>query len=154
MIKYTIEKHGVCFTSKVLAAQGGKHIYNIKISANRDNGNVVAKGKWGGMEFYAEKESTGVTGVILEQAANGNWYVEITDPGDGVLLRNTPMIAEEFTKAFQKEENFFNEQGDIVRGYELAKGDIIELSEACFDGTPVAEKTLTILNYKWKVADV
>ncbi|WP_346961258.1 hypothetical protein [Clostridium sp.] len=154
MINYQIEKHGVCFTSKVLAAQGGKHIYNIKIAANRDNGSVVAKGEWGGMEYYEEKASTGVTAVVLEQAANDNWYVEITNPGDGIVLRNVPMIAEEFTKKFQKEENFFNGQGEIVRGYELAAGDILELSEACFTGTPVAKKTLTIENYKWKVATV
>lgn len=154
MINYQIEKHGVCFTSKVLAAQGGKHIYNIKIAADRDNGAVVAKGAWGGMEFYAEKASTGVAAVVLEQSANDNWYVEITNPGDGIVLRNVPMIAEEFTKKFQKEENFFNGQGELVRGYELAAGDILELSNACFTGTPVANKTLTIENYKWKVATV
>lgn len=154
MIKYQIEKHGVCYTSKVLAAQGGKHIYNIKISANRDNGAVVAKGAWGGMEYYEEKASSDVAGVVLEQAANGNWYVEITNPGDGIVLRNVPIIAEEFTKNFQKEENFFNGQGEIVRGYELAVGDILELSEACFTGVPQAKKTLTIENYKWKVSEL
>lgn len=152
MIRYSIEKHGVCFTSKVLAATGGKHIYNIKIEADRDNGSVVARGAWGGMEYYGEKPSTGVEGVILDNSANGNFYVEITKPGDGVLLRNVPMIAEEFTKNFQKEQNYFNEQGTIVRGYELAVGDIIELSADCFVGTPVIGKALTIEEYKWKVA--
>lgn len=154
MIKYTLEKHGVCFTSKCLAATGGKHIYNIKISADRDNGDVVAKGDWGGMEYYADKASTGVTGKILEVAANGNYYVEIVNPGDGVLLRNTPLIAEEFTRTFQKECNFYNAQGEIVRGYELAAGDIIELSAECFVGEPVAKADLTIENYKWKVTAV
>lgn len=152
MIKYKLEKHGVCFTSKCLAATGGKHIYNIKISADRDNGAVVAKGDWLGMEFYEEKASTGVTAVVLEEAANGNFYVEIVEPGDGIVLRNTPMIAEEFTKAFQKESNYYNAEGEKVRGYELATGDILELSLECFDGTPAAKKALTIENYKWKVA--
>lgn len=151
-IDYKITAHASAFPTKMLAQNGGKHIYNIEISEDRDNGNVVAKDAWKGMEYYSDKASTGVTGVILEQASNGNWYVEITDAGDGVFLYNVPMIAEDWTSKFTKEENFYNEKGTVVRGYEMAVGDIVELSSLAFDGNPEAGKTLSIENFKWKVA--
>lgn len=150
-IRYTIEQHGVAFPSMMLAADGGKHIYSLELDKDTDNGAVVAKGEWKDFQYYGVKESTGVEGVILDQAANGNWYVEVTDPGDGCLIHQVPMIEEEWTRTFQKESNFYNPKGDVVRAYEMAAGDIIELSVDCFTGTPEKGKTLTIENRKWKV---
>lgn len=151
-IKYTIEQHASAFPSMMLAADGGKHIYSVELDKDADNGQVVAKGEWKDFQYYGVKESTGVEGVILDQAANGNWYIEITDPGDGLFIYQVPMIEEEWTRSFQKESNFYNPKGEVVRAYEMAAGDIVEVSALGFVGTPEKGKTLTIENRKWKVA--
>lgn len=152
-INVTIAKHAVANATKCLAATGGKHIYNLVMDKDRDNGQIVAKGDWDGMEKYKVKGTvTGFTGVILEQAANGNWYVEVTTPGDGILICTIPMIYEEYSHKFTAESNFYNAQGDVARGYELATGDIFEVSAEAFSGTPAATKTLTIESNKLKVA--
>ena len=152
-INITIAKHATVNASKMLAATGGKHIYNLVMDKDRDNGQIVAKGEWKGQEKYAVKETvTGFSGVILEQAANGNWYVEVTAPGDGILICTVPLIYEEYSHKFTSEANFYNAKDDIARGYELAAGDIFEVSAAAFTGTPVAKKTLTVENSKLKVA--
>lgn len=150
-IKYTIEKHASCFPSLMLAQNGGKHIYSVQLDKDTDNGSIVAKGDWKGQQYYGVKDSTGVEGIVLEQAANGNWYVEITAAGDGLLIYQVPLIEEQWTKEFQKEGNFYNLNGDIVRAYELAAGDIIECSAECFDKTPSAKKKLTVENRKFKL---
>ena len=150
-IKYTIEQHASAYPSLMLAQNGGKHIYSLLLDKDADNGQVVAKNEWQGHQYYSVKDSTGVAGIILEQAENGNWYVEITEPGDGLFIYQVPMIAEEFTRSFQKESNFYNEAGDIVRGYEMAKGDIVEVSALGFDGTPAKKAAVTVANRKFKV---
>lgn len=150
-IKYVINEHATAYPSLMLAANGGKHIFSLLLDKDTDNGQVVAKDAWQGHQYYSVKDSTGVTGVILEQAANGNWYVEITEPGDGLFIYQVPMIEEEFTRSFQKESNFYNEAGDIVRGYEMAKGDIVEVSALGFNGTPTKGAAVTVANRKFKV---
>ena len=143
-------KHAVAGSSKLKATTAG-HIYNILIEQDMDNGSVVAKGDYVKPEVYKAKASTGFAGLIVDVAANGNFYVEVTDPGDAVLLLNVPLIYEEYTTAMQHESNFYNANGDIVRGYELYKNDIFELSKEGFDGTPEKGKSVTIENYKVKV---
>lgn len=151
-IKFSIEKHAVAYPSMMLATNGGKHIYSVELDKDTDNGQIVAKGAWKGQQYYGVKDSTGVEAVVLEQAANGNWYVEITKPADGLFIYQVPMIEEEYTKEFQKESNFYNLKGDIVRAYEMAVGDIVEVSEGGFNVKPEAGKTLTVENRKFKVA--
>lgn len=144
------KKHAVCGSSKLKATTAG-HIYNIKIEQDLDNGSVVAKGDYVAPEYYKAKDSTGFAGMILDKAANGNWYVEVTDPGDALLLLQVPMIYEEYTTRMTYESNFYNASGDIVRAYELYKGDIFELSAEGFNGTPEKGKKLTIENKQVKV---
>lgn len=151
-IKFSIEKHAVAYPSMMLATNGGKHIYSVELDKDTDNGQIVAKDAWKGQQYYGVKDSTGVEAVVLEQAANGNWYVEITKPADGLFIYQVPMIEEEYTKEFQKESNFYNLKGDIVRAYEMAVGDIVEVSEGGFDVKPKAGKALTVENRKFKVA--
>lgn len=152
-ISVTIAKHATAFATKMLASTGGKHIYNLVMDKNRDQGQIVAKGAWQGQEKYAVKETvTGFSGVILEQAANGNWYVEVTAPGDGILICSVPLIYEEYSHKYTNEHNFYNAKDDVARGYELATGDIFEVSAEAFDGTPAANKTLTVVSNKLKVA--
>lgn len=147
------KKHAIAGSSKLRSTHGGGHIYNILIEEDLDNGSVVAKGDYVKPEVYKAKDSTGFAGKIVDVAANGNFYVEVEDPGDAVLLLQVPMIYEEYTTAMQHESNFYNANGDIVRGYELYKGDIFELSKEGFTGTPQKGKAVTIENKKVKVTE-
>lgn len=146
----TYAKHAVAGSSKLKATTAG-HIYNIKIEEDLDNGSIVAKGDYVNAEVYKAKDSTGFEGKILEKAANGNWYVEVVEPGDALLLLNVPLIYEEYNTAMQHESNFYNANGDIVRAYELYKGDIFELSAEGFDGEPADNTTVTVENKKVKI---
>lgn len=140
-------KHAVAGSSKLKATTAG-HIYNIKIDTDLDNGSIVAKGNYVAPEVYKAKDSTGFAGVILDKAANGNWYVEVTEPGDALLLLNPPLIYEEYTTAMQHESNFYNAAGDIVRAYELYAGDIFELSAEGIDGEIVKGATVNVTSKK------
>lgn len=152
-IKYTIEKHGVAYPTKMLASNGGAHIFNLECDKPIDNGMIVAKGDWKGMEYYGVKDATGVTGVVLEKSARGNWYVEIENPADGLMIYMPPLIENTSSHTINKECNFFNNKGEIVSGFQLCKGDIVEVSVELFDKAPTAKKTLTLENRKWKVGE-
>lgn len=149
VIKYV--KHAVAGSSKLKATIAG-HIFNILIEDDMDNGSIVAKGEYVKPEVYKAKDSTGFEGVILDKASNGNWYVEVIAPGDALLMLSVPLIYEEYTTRMQNESNFYNASGDITRCYELYVGDIFELSEEGFNGTPAKGKTVTVTNKKLVVA--
>lgn len=150
-IKYDIGQHATAYPTLMLASNGGKHIYSVELDKDTDNGQVVAKGAWKGFQYYGVKDSTGVEGVILEQARNGNWYIEITKPGDGLFIYQVPMIEEQFTNRFQKESNFYNPAGEKVRAYEMAVGDVIEVSELGITGTPKDGAKVKITERKFTV---
>lgn len=135
-ISYTISQHAVAFPSKVLAAEGGKHIYNILLTNDCDNGNFIARDAWLSLDLYSEKAATTFDGVVREKAANGNYYVEVTTPGDALFVCSPVIIEEEWTNNWKKDSNFYNKAGDVVRGYELAVGDVLEISAAGFTATP------------------
>lgn len=91
------------------------------------------------------------THIILEQAANGNWYVEVKKVdvnAPAILIYEVPEIAETYNSEFTKTSNFFNaataERTKTVRGLVLTVTDVYELSEDAFDGTPVAGKKVTV----------
>ena len=143
MIRYTIEKHIFGFPTKILAAEGGKHIYNIQLTKDMDNCTLVGRGDWLGLDLYKQDTVPTFAGIIREKAANGNWYVEITGDTDALWVYDSVIIAEDYNREFQSQANFFNESGKTVKAYGLCKGDIFEISESGFDGTPVAGKTVT-----------
>ena len=143
----TAEKHAVAGSSKLKATIAG-HIYNIQIEEDLDNGSIGAKGDYIKPETYKAKESTGFAGVVLDKAANGNWYVEVKTPGDALLLLQVPMLYEEYTTALKHESNFYNANGDIVRAYELYVGDVFEVSSEGFSGTPTKGATVTVADKK------
>ena len=150
-IRYEIEKHAVAFPSKLLAQNGGKHIYNVVLSTDTDNGNLIARGEWDSLDLYKEAAVTTFEGVVREQAANGNWYVEVTDPGDALFVYQQPVIAEEWTNTFKKTSNFFNAAGDRVRSYELAVGDVFEVSAEGFSKVPTKGAKIQSVTDKKKV---
>lgn len=145
------KKHAVCGSTFLQATYGGAHIFNILIEEDLDNGSVVAKSDYVKPEVYKAKDSTGFAGKIVDVASNGNFYVEVEDPGDAILLLQVPMIYEEYTTAMQHESNFYNANGDIVRGYQLCRGDVFELSKEGFEGNPEKGKSVTVNAKKVKV---
>ena len=147
-IAYTISSHAWGAPAKVLAAEGGKHIYNVQLTNDCDNTNFIARDAWLSLDLYSEKAATTFEGIVREKAANGNYYVEVVDPGDALFVYNVPIIEEEWTNNFKKESNFFNAAGDVVRAYELAVGDVLEISEAGFDAAPTLGATVTLSGKK------
>lgn len=160
-IKFTIEKHHVCFPTKVLSGQVGRTL-NMVIKTDTDNGTVVGKGAYVSFDQYetAAAPST-FEGEILEQAADGNWYVEVkkidvNEPA--ILIYEVPVIAEQnYDSRFKALSNFFNEASSTrtktVRGYVLNVTDVYELSEDAFEGTPEKGKKVTINGQKHKVEE-
>lgn len=128
--------------SKVLASEGGKHIYNIEISDDVDNANFVAKGDFISLDLYEQDEATTFEGLIVDIAADGNYYVEVTNPGDALFVYTVPMSP--YTqKKLSDETVFYNAEGEVARAYELAVGDIIEISKEGFEGTPAVGSEIT-----------
>ena len=138
MIQMNIAKHAVAFPSKVLARDGGKHIYNIQLaeaaSAYVDNGWFVGKGEFVELDLYKAAAPTSFEGKVVGKAANGNFYVEVLTPGDALFVYQVPMIEETYNNNFKKESNYTNAPKQVVRSYELAVGDIVEISVDGFDG--------------------
>lgn len=150
-IKYTLEQHHVCFPTKVLSDKVGR-VLNMVIEKDTDNGTVCGKGEYVSFDQYKVADApAGFEGVITEQAADGNWYVEVTkvDVNDpAILIYEVPEIAENYNSEFTKTSNFFNAASTArtktVRGLVLTVTDVYELSKDAFDGTPKAGKKVTI----------
>lgn len=155
MIKINFDNsHAYCFPTKVLAGNGGAHILNIELTADADNGSIVSVGDYKSFDNYVEAEApAGYEAKIVDKAANGNFYVEVVEPADAVLVCeviNNPYT--NYDSRFKSDKLFYNAAGDVVRGYCLAKHDIYELSKEGFDGTPEVGKTVTITGRKHVVA--
>lgn len=150
-IKFNIEQHHVCFPTKVLSGQVGRTL-NMVIKEDTDNGTVLGKGSYVSFDQYETAEvPADFEGEILEQAADGNWYVEVKkiNPNEpAILIYEVPEIAETYDSRFTALSNFYNaataDRTKTVRGYVLNVTDIYELSEDAFDGTPEAGKKVTI----------
>ena len=154
-IKHTIARHASAFPSKVLAHEGGAHIFNVQLTNDCDNGNIIRKGDYASLDLYKENATPAstMTGVIVGAATNGNWYVEITaNPDHELFVYQVPMIAEDWTNNFKKESNFYNAAGSVVRAYDLCVGDIVEVSAEGFStNTPQAGKKVTVASKKFSV---
>ena len=152
-IKFNIEQHAYCFPTKVLAGNGGEHILNIELTEAADNGSIVSVGEYVSFDNYMEAAAPAeYEGKIVDVAADGNFYVEVVNPADAVLIYEVPVIAESYDSRFKAIKNFYNEKGEVVRGYVLHKHDIYELSEEGFEGTPEVGKTVTVTGRKHVVA--
>ena len=138
MIQVNIAKHCVAFPSKVLARDGGKHIYNIQLAEAADkfvdNGWFVGKGDFVELDLYKAKAPTSFEGKVVGVAANGNYYVEVKSAENALFVYQVPMIEETYNNTFKKESNYTNAPTQVVRSYELAVGDIVEISVDGFDG--------------------
>lgn len=151
-----VTKHAVCFPSKVLAGSMGAHIYNITLNTAADNGNIIGRGAWNSFDNYAEAACpNGFAGKIVDQAKNGNWYVEVTAVPEGaeaLLVYNSPIVPYESPRELADPSNFYNAAGEVVKAYVLTLGDIFEVSAEAFTGTPVKNKAVSVTAKKLVVA--
>lgn len=108
-IRMNIEQHHVCFPTKVLSDKVGR-VLNMVINKDTDNGTVCGKGKYVSFDQYEVADAPAAfEGVILEQASDGNWYVEVkkVDPNEpAILIYEVPEIAENYNHMFTKTSNF------------------------------------------------
>lgn len=144
-IKYSIDSHNVAFPSKVRSGMCG-HVLNCYITEDTDNGELVGVTNWHGYDEYNTTTApSDFAGVIRGKAANGHWYIEVTNAGStpAVFIHQPVVIAEDFTRSFTKESNFYNPAESVVKGYVLSVLDIIEESDVIFSGTPAKDKTVT-----------
>ena len=87
-IKLNLENtHAYCFPTKVLAGNGGEHILNIELTADADNGSIVTAGDYKSFDNYVEGTAPAAyEAKIVDVAANGNFYVQVVEPADAVLI--------------------------------------------------------------------
>ncbi len=150
--KINMTKHAICFPSKVLAGNMGAHIFNVTLSTAADNGNIIGRGAWNSFDNYAEAACpNGFAAKIVDKAANGHWYVEVTavpSTGEALLVYNSPIIPYESPRELADLSNFWNDKDEVVKAYTLTVGDIFEVSDEAFTGTPVKGKALTVASKK------
>jgi len=141
---FGLTKHAVAGSSKLKATTAG-HIVNVVVSSDTlDNGVIITKGAYIKPETYAQgAASSTFAGVVIDTAANGNYYVEVTAVEGDYLVLQVPLIHENYTTRLSQESNFYNEKGDIVRAYELHVDDIFELSAEGFTGNVTVGHTVS-----------
>lgn len=153
MIDFAITfTHNEAFPSKLLAASGGGHIYDIQLTADHDNGVLVGRGNYIKLGTYQETTAPNTfTGIIREQAANGNWYVEVTAATEALWILMPEISPYEAIPETVNPKAWVNKAGDTVKGYELHKGDIFEMSVEGFNGTPAVNTPVTFANGKYVI---
>jgi len=143
--------HNEAFPSRLLAANGGGHIFDIELTADHDNGELVGRGDYIKLGTYKEAAAPTFAGKIVEQAANGNWYVEVTEATEALWIL-MPEITPYDIPQTENPKAWVNKTGDVVKGYSLVKGDIFEMSVEGFQGIPAVGKTVSFADGKYVVA--
>lgn len=147
LIDYSvIATHGEAYPSNCLASTGGAHVRDMVAAKDLDNGNIVGKGTYVDFLKWNTANPTTFTAVVLDQAVNGNWYVEVATAANAYLVCTTPDVQNAPYEGIENEELFYNKKDSIVRAIELKPGDIFEVSEKAFSGKPVKGKALTATN--------
>lgn len=152
MVDVSTKKHGMASASKILAGIGGGHIYDVRLTRNHDNGELILRGDWLAHGEYTEGADT-ITfeGVIREASAEGGYYVEVTAPTDALFVYNTP-VAPYKEKILRDEKLFYNAVGDTVKAYSLVPGDIFSVTEELFKGKIALGKKVTFADGKYVIA--
>ena len=69
----SVTKHGVFFPSKILAENGGEHIFDVKLTAAMDNGTIIGRSDgWATNEFWMIIASGHNPGLIFQVAIHSN----------------------------------------------------------------------------------
>lgn len=146
-VDYSVTKHATAGVSKLLATYGGAHIYNVTLTTAADNGNIIGRGEMVSLDNYAEAAPTTFSGKVVWRAANGNWYVEVVEAENALLVYNVPMNPYE-AGPLSDEALFYNAAGEVARAHELKVGDIFEVSEEAFSGTPAKGAAISSISNK------
>ena len=107
----------------------GKHnnknaLAHVHISQNLDNGAICTLGNFMSGELMA-REAVDVTGTTKRE--------------DIVILKAPEVVADESSKDYSALKYFYNQAGEIVRGYYLKDLDKIHVSEEAIEhSTPLA----------------
>lgn len=124
--KITVQAHAVAESSLLLATYGGRHIKDLKMDKDRDNGAIVKAGvvaaDYKGIQAFDAKPITTTTNVLP------TYYLILTPP----FGYNTDR------KGQTDEKWFYNAKDEIARGYELGIGDIYTVSEDAFTALAAA----------------
>lgn len=145
--------HAFFYPSKVLATRVG-HTYNIVLTSDTDNGVIVGRGDYVSFDQYKQTTPPAAfRGKILEQAANGNWYVEVTatNPQVEAIAIYETVIPTRQDRDLRQEKLWYNKNGETVEGIVLTIGDVFEISKEGFSTTPTttdAGKEVTVANKK------
>lgn len=143
--------HGVAGSTRLNATITGQ-IYDIIVAEDTDNGQIIGRGDYIAPTYYRKKEAVSFTGLIIDIAPNGNYYVEILDATEAYLVLTTPVLYDESRKEYLNENLFYNKAGDKVRAYKLYPGDVFEASVECFAAGHVPTKNATIdIDYTGKL---
>lgn len=146
-IKFQIQKNPTAFPTKVLAQKYAAHMYSVIAEDDVFNGAIIAVGDYKDLDRYEEGTAATVSATIVDQAPNGNWYVQFNKDHnaftEAAMVYNVPMIEEEYNTEFKKLENYYIPAGTEMRVYTIKEGDIWELNTAAFEGTPAVGKAVT-----------
>lgn len=113
---YNFGGHKVAESTLLAATTYGANIYNVKAVADIDNGSLV---NIDDMEYNPEAKAT-ENGVYTMVAPTATSRV-------GLVL-NPALIYEEGSANYQREDNFYNVKGDILRVYELKARDLFTVN--------------------------
>ena len=155
-IKLNLENsHAYCFPTKIASGLAG-HVLNIVLTSDADNGSIVTTyaDSYVSFDNYTEEAApAGYEAKIIDVAADGNFYVEVVEPADAILICEViDNPYGNYDSRFKDSKLFYNAQGATVRGYCLSKRDVYELSAEGFTGTPEVGKTVTVTGRKHVVA--
>lgn len=116
-----VEKHTVVESTNIRASYDGEHIFNVKASADIDNGKLVD---------------------IDNMAYETNEYYTMVEPTANSrvgLIISVPIGPDEFPKKATLESNFYNGEGEIMRVYALMAGDRFTISQNGISGVTPAK---------------
>ena len=124
----------------------GKHnnknaLAHVHISQNLDNGAICTLGDFMSGELMA-REAVDVTGTTKRE--------------DIVILKAPEIVADESSKEYSALKYFYNQAGEIVRGYYLKDLDKIHVSEEAIEhSTPLAvgQYIVPSTGFKMKASD-
>lgn len=131
-------KHWVAEISRVAAVYGDGHILSGEMDQDRDNGEIVAVGKYQGGEYYAVGAFSGtLTAEVIEIVYNTNQTMvrfELQADCDGYFVHNPELMQNDFLKIYQETFNYYNAKGERVRMYPMQKHDVFTVSVDAFGG--------------------
>jgi hypothetical protein len=130
-----VDKHVIAESTNLSGTKYASHIFNVKASEDIDNGKLVNLDdmKYEKNEYYTMVKPTATSrvGLILSVAVG----------------------PDEKPAAATSEYNFYNGKDEIMRVYELARGDRFTLSANGFTGEPQVGKLVEADNHDIKIVD-